>query len=227
MKQTIRLVFMACIYLLASEKSNSQVFRAGFTLGAVSSDIAGIDSRNHTNFHKLGFIAGGIINAELNKKNMFQMEMNYVQKGTLQPPDSMNNGYYKLGIDYIEVPFIIRHRVSFTLGKKKIERFDWEAGASIGRMVHHSWILDNYPAPINLDNMNRTDASLLIGLNYNFSSHSCLNFRYTNSVIPAIKHGVIPAYLVRYYYNTNNNIVFQVSLKFIFGGSAEKNSATD
>jgi Outer membrane protein beta-barrel domain len=223
MKTAAGFISLLFILLAGMQSAGAQTFRAGFTLGAVRSDVDGMDSRDRDNdFHKLGFVAGGIISSALGKRNVFQMEMNYIQKGTVQPPDSMNNGYYKLGIDYVEVPFMIRHHFSFNIGKMKIDRFDWEAGASIARMVRHDWVLDNYPAPLNLSNMNRTDVSLMLGANYNFSSRICLNIRYTNSVIPAIKHNVIPSYLMRYYFNSGNNMVIHVSLKFIFGGSAEK-----
>ena len=207
----------------AMHTATAQVFRAGFSLGATGTDINSMDARDGDNdFNKLGFVAGGIVNASLGKKNMFQMEMNYIKKGTLQKPDSMFNGYYKLALDYIEVPMILRHRMNFNMGKKTIDQFDWEIGASVGRMIRHTWVQDGYPGIDDMTKLNKTDISILIGLNYNFSSHTCLSFRYSNSVIPAVKHDVIPAYLIPYDFNAGNNMVFQMALKFIFGGSAEK-----
>jgi hypothetical protein len=218
---------IACLlsftFLLFGISANAQTFRAGLTMGAVASDIHGMDTRDRDDdFNKLGYVIGGIVNTSLDKKNTFQMEMNYIKKGTMQKPDSMNNGYYKLALDYIEVPFLLRHRMHFNIAKKPIDRFDWELGASVGRMVRSSWTRGNYLYDIDFSKINKTDVSFFLGLNYNISFHSSLSFRYSNSVIPAVKHDVIPGFLIPYYFNTGNNMVFQMSLKLIFGGSAEK-----
>jgi len=224
-KKIYYFLFTAFTFVFAISTSTAQTFRAGLSLGATGTDINSMDSRDGDNdFNKLGFVFGGIVNASLDKKNMFQMEMNYIKKGTSQKPDSMNMNSYKLALDYIEVPLLLRHRMKFNIGKSTINKFDWEVGASVGRIVRHSWIVDGSPAPFDVNSINRTDVSILIGLNYNFSSHSSLSFRYSNSVIPAVKHDVIPNYLIPYDFNTGNNMVFQMALKFIFGGSAEKES---
>jgi hypothetical protein len=223
MKKIIYFLFSAFAFLFSVNTSTAQTFRAGFSLGATGTDINSMDSRDGDNdFNKLGFMLGGIVNSSLSDENMFQMEMNYIKKGTLQKPDSMNMGYYKLALDYIEVPLLIRHRMHFNIGKKPIDRFDWEIGASLGRMVRHTWIQDGYPTNFGSSSLNKTDVSILVGFNYNFSSHVCLSVRYSNSVIPAVKHDIIPTYLLPYDFNVGNNMVVQIALKFIFGGSAEK-----
>ena len=223
MKIKIQFIFLAFILSLAFSPARAQTFRAGFTLGADATDINGMDTRDHDNdFNKLGYTFGGIVNSTLDKKNMFQMEINYIKKGTMQKPDSMNNGYYKLALDYVEIPFLLRHRMHFNLAKKPVDGFDWELGASVGRMVRSTWIRDNYQYDVDLTRINKTDVSIFIGLNYGFSSHAFLSFRYSNSVIPAVKHDAIPGYLLPYTFNIGNNMVFQMALKFIFGGSAEK-----
>jgi hypothetical protein len=81
---------------------------------------------------------------------------------------------------------------------------------------------DGQEAPLDVNTFNKTDLSLLIGLDYNFSAHTALSFRYSNSLIPAVKHDAYPGYFFIYSFNTGNNLVFQMSLKFVFGGSAEK-----
>jgi hypothetical protein len=223
MKKIIYFLFFAFSFAVAISPVTAQTFRAGFSMGATGTDINSMDSRDGDNdFNKLGFLLGGIVNTSIDKKNMFQMEMNYIKKGTSQKPDSLNNNYYKLALDYIEVPLLLRHKIHFNIGKKPIDRFDLEIGASVGRMVRHSWIENGYPSTFDPTRINKTDVSLLVGFNYNFSSHACLSFRYSNSVIPAVKHDVIPGYLLPYDFNAGNNMVIQMALKFIFGGSAEK-----
>lgn len=225
MKKIIYFLFPVFAFTFGSNISMAQTFRAGFSMGATGTDIDGMDSRDgDDDFNKLGFILGGIVNTSLGEKNMFQMEMNYIKKGTSQKVDSTstNGNSYTLALDYIEVPLLLRHRMHFNIGKKSIDRFDWEIGASVGRMVRQSWIKDGQQSPLDINTLNRTDASILIGLNYNFSSHAYLSFRYSNSIIPAVKHDSYPGYFFIYSYNTGNNMVFQMAMKFIFGGSAKK-----
>ena len=223
MKNKIRFTFFTLFLIFIINIADAERFRAGLTLGVTATDIDGMDTHDQDNdFYKLGFALGGIINTKLNAKNDLQVEINYIKKGTMQLPDSNNNGYYKLALDYIEVPFILRHHVKFNMGKMEVNKFDLELGASVGRLVNSSWERGNYQYDIDMSMINSTDVSLLVGLSYNFSSHVNLNFRYSNSVIPSVKQNVIPGYLITYYYNSGNNMVFQMSLKFIFGGSAEK-----
>ena len=223
MKKVIGFSIISLFLLSATNNTSAQTFRAGFTLGATGTDINSMDTRDGDNdFNKLGYVFGGIVNTSIDKKNVFQMEINFIKKGTLQKPDSLNMDSYKLALDYVEVPLLLRHRMHFNIGKRSIDHFDWEFGASVGRMVRHVWTKDGQEAPLDLNALNKTDVSLLIGLNYNFSATGSLSFRYSNSVIPAVKHNVIPTYLLPYDFNVGNNMVFQMSVKFVLGGSAEK-----
>ena len=213
-------LMILCSLLITFKTANAQVFHAGFTAGATATDVDGMDARDKDNdFNKLGYIFGGIVNTSPNQKNTFQMELNYVQKGTMQRPDSLNQGYYKLAVDYVDVALLLRHHIHFNIKQKPVDKFDWELGAYLGRMVRHTWNLDNYPAPLNLSNMNMTDVSVFGGIDYNFSSNVYLCIRYSNSVVPVIKHDVIPTYLYGRLFNTGNNMAFQLSIKCVFGGS--------
>src|ERR1039458_2408816 len=223
MKKIIYFSSLLLLFLLNSLKA--QTFRAGFTLGATATCVNSMDSRDGDNdMNKLGYVLGGIVNSKLNKKNELQLEMNYIKKGTLQKPDSMNMNSYRLSLDYIEVPIMLRHHMHFNIGKKIMDKFDWEAGASVGIMVRHIWVVDGYQENFDQSKINKIDASIFVGFDYNFSSTFYISFRYSNSVIPAVKHDFIPGYLIPYDFNTGNNMVFQMSLKFVFGGTAEKES---
>src|SRR3974377_2085409 len=93
---------------------HAQRFNAGFSLGAVASDIHGMDQRDRDNdFNKLGFTVGGIVNTKVNEKNIFQMEINYIQKGSMQNPDSAHMDYYKFVADYVDVALLFRHHMKF------------------------------------------------------------------------------------------------------------------
>lgn len=201
--------------------TQAQRFRAGLSGGLVVTDVAGVS--NGRDFQKLGYTFGGIVNSMLNEKNVLQFEINYITKGSQQRPDSANNGYYKLAFDYIEVPLIWKRRLNFTLFKKPVSRFDFEAGLSAGRLIRYSFISDNYTQSIDPNNFNKTDVSILLGLDYNFSSNFYFCLRYSNSVIPVTKRNTVtsPVFIPRTF-NQGNNLVFQFALKIIFG--SERNN---
>jgi hypothetical protein len=193
-------------------------FHAGLSGCAVISDVQGTDIHDgDVDFHKLGFAAGGIVYTALNNGNSFQFEINYITKGSQQPPDSLNQGYYKLVMNYIEVPFVFRHQFQFKANQKLVRHLEIEFGASIGRRVFLNEIVDNYAQTFGPENFNKTDISILLGFNYTLSQHLYLGFRYSNSVIPALRRNSIPSYFYRFTFNNGNNMVGQLGIHYIFG----------
>lgn len=207
--------------LFCSFQLQAQRFRAGLSACGVISDIKGADTRDFdTDFDKVGFAAGGIVNTQFNERNSFQFELNYITKGSMQRPDSLNNGYYKIVMNYVEVPLVFRHRMQFVLNKKPRTHLEFEIGASIGRMIRFKEIVDNYSQTFGIDNVNKTDVSILLGLNYNINEHLYFGLRYSNSVIPALKKNSISPYFQRFTFNNGNNMVFQLGVHYIFGKAA-------
>ena len=201
-------------------------FHAGLSGGILISDIDGADNIDTDNdFNKIGFTAGGVVNTQISDKNIFQFEINFIQKGSMGLPDSNNNNYYKIALNYIEVPFMIRHRTQMPFFKKQQDKFDIEFGLSAGRMISNTVIgVANVPLGGTDALFNKTDVSLMAGLDYNFSKNIYFCFRYGHSVIPAIKRNSPTLYNARYTFNKGNNMVFQFSLKFVFGAKGDESA---
>jgi hypothetical protein len=212
-------IFFLCIF---SFQLNAQRFRAGLTFGPAITDVKGTDVHDgDVDFHKLGFSAGGIVNSYIDDQNSFQFEINYITKGSAQLPDSSNNGSYKLALNYLEVPIVYRHRMIFSNNKKPVTHFEIEFGASVGRIVHEEEKVNNYGTAFGLNNINKTDVSLLLGLNYVVSPHLYFGFRYSNSLIPALKKNAVPTYFLRFAFNNGNNMVMLLSAHYIFGSTPD------
>lgn len=216
-----RIFFLTISFFAAfSFQLNAQHFRAGIVAGPAITDIKGTDMHDgDADFHKLGFSAGGVMNSIIDDQNSFQFEINYVTKGSAQLPDSSNQGAYKLALNYVEVPIVYRHRMIFTNHGKQLTHFEIEFGASVGRMIHYDEKVDNYSTAFGPGNINKTDASLLLGLNYVISEHFYFGFRYSNSLIPAVKKNSIPFTFARFTFNNGNNMVMLLSAHYIFGKS--------
>ncbi len=208
-------VFLAFVL----KKVTSQNFNAGFQLGLTVTEINGANtSLNRRGFHKVGFTGGGVANVKVAKKTLVQFEINFTQKGSLQPPDSLNNGYYKIALGYIEIPLLIRQQIFFNWKGRKINKIDFELGASYGKMIQRTvYGNTNYQLNNTQDYYNTNDVSILAGVDYNFTKNVCFNFRYSNSVIPAIKRNALTPGFISYTFNRGNNQVFQFGFKFLFG----------
>lgn len=218
-----------CTLLIIAGNISSQVFKAGFSAGLTVSDINGANTApNRKNFHKLGFAGGLVANARVAERSLIQFEINFTQKGSMQPPDSLNNGYYKISLGYVEIPVMLRQQIFFNWKGNRINKVDLEFGASYGRLVQLNVVGNtNYTlnGSTNDQYYNTNDVSILAGFDFNFTKNICFNFRYSNSVIPAIKRSALRAGFVSQTFNRGNNMVFQFGFKFFFG--AKQKSTPD
>ncbi len=222
----IFLVFNLLFFAYLHSQNTNLKFRGGIAFGLTVSDINGADTRDNDNdFSKLGLAGGFVVNTDLNKKNVLQMEMNYIQCGSLQRPDSMNNGYSNISLSYIEIPFVIRHHVKFSIRKKPVEKLDLEFGASYSRLLTQQAIgNNNYVIYGSRGFYNDNLASIILGANYTISRNFYFCVRYSNSVIPAIKRNALHLYNITYTLNKGNTMVFNLSFKYIFNGKKPETS---
>lgn len=197
-----------------------QRFRAGVSFGPTVTEIAGIGSQM---YHKPGLFTGLILNSELSKKWALQFEMNYVTKGSLQRPDSSNNGHFYVNIGYVEIPFLLKRHIHFNSNGKIMDRFDVEFGLLYGRRVGKiNMKADNYPVTFSESSFNNDLVDFFGGVGFNFSSNFSFSLRYSNSLVPAVKRNALNLAFIRYTYNQGNNESFQFVFKYIFGSTADK-----
>src|ERR1035437_2160029 len=87
---TLQLLLVMLVITGDLYSQRSQRFKPGLIAGFVTSDMVGVDPLDN-DFHKAGFTRGALFNTKLSDKNSIQFEILYVQKGSLQPGDSLNN----------------------------------------------------------------------------------------------------------------------------------------
>lgn len=83
----------------------------------------------------------------------------------------------------------------------------------------------NYVLSNTADYYNTNDISLLAGIDYNFTNNICFNFRYSNSLIPAVKRSTLVNGLISQTFNRGNNMVFQFGFKFLFSTKKKTSSS--
>ena len=180
-KLSIFLIFILLFNVLKSQSPFKVGIKAGINLAQINGDYqSGYDRSGY------GFgLKGGII---VKKNFEIMTELLYNQKGT-EPKKNLASGVKKADIKlaYAEVPLL------FVYHLKKDENgiYKWSiyGGASYGRLlkstidIRRNTILDTVSTlKLNSENLNRTDISLVLGLNYNIFSNFGINFSHSTAL---------------------------------------------
>ena len=190
------IIFFCCINYC----SLSQEFNAGISAGISTSQVSG---DNLAGFNKAGIILGGFVNRKINDLLMVQIEMIYIQKGSSNPNQNVNN-LADIHLDYIEIPFLAIIKNS--------EKLYIEGG------VHCSALIDGYYQDLygELENQTSFDSfelGAIIGIQYNLSSKISLNTRLSNSIIPIAEHASGQTYKFnKGKYNTGLNFILKYQI---------------
>jgi hypothetical protein len=224
-----RLLLVTAILFTLFLRSNAQRFRVGITGGVNISDVDGMDQTdNDDDFHKYGFTIGGLVTTQLGPKSSLTMEISFDQKGSSQAPDSTNNNnYYTLQLNYVDVTLLWKRQIHFHINKNPTDKFGFEAGLCFGSLVNYSYTAKSLSYTI--PGINTFNGNVVIGLYYNFSQKFFLSGTYSNSFIPVIPHDAFPAgsYGLNYSaWNRGDNLVFQLTLGFVFGNPKDLGEST-
>jgi hypothetical protein len=170
-----RKLLLATLLIFSSTSLFSQRFNGGILAGLSASEISG-DRLEGPN--KAGIYAGGFVNTYFTDKSSFQMELDFIQKGSRKNPDSTSTEFYLLRINYVELIFHYKwdfHRL-FTL----------EVGPSLGVLIN-SYEEADY-MELTEPPFNTFDLSGNIGLFFNLSERWKFNVRYSNSILAVRPH---------------------------------------
>jgi hypothetical protein len=185
MFQKIKINFITIIVILICNNYiySQKGFIAGIMAGATTSQV---DGDKLSGYDKAGVQLGIYL---LNKPSLhwgFNMEMKFIQKGSrtnTAPPDNVNTQvgrYYKLRLNYIEVPLLINYFI-----KKK---YIIETGLGFAYLIRSredtdgNGFLEPYVA------FKKFDFPFYFGVSYLVSNNFHLNFRYSYSLRPIRNH---------------------------------------
>ncbi len=164
------------VFLFFGSMLFGQQFNGGLLGGLSMSEISG---DRLTGPNKAGVYAGGFVNTYISKKSSFQMELDFIQKGSRKNPDTLDNSnYYLLRLSYIEM--FLHYKWDFS------ELFTLEAGPSFGVLIKSyeeadGQILTEPP-------FNTGDLSLNVGLFFSLTQRWRFNVRYSNSILAVRPH---------------------------------------
>jgi len=165
-------ILLFCGFLTISMQA--QNFGGGVILGLSTSQVGG---DNLGGFNKAGLLIGFFANKSISELLSFQMEMNYIQKGSNNP--KMNeNRTPDISTSYIEVPLLLQYHQS---NKLKIE-----GGVQTGYLIdgYYNDLDGERPKYNDINPFINYDIGLLLGIDYNYSKNISLNTRISNSIFP-------------------------------------------
>ena len=100
-----KLLNILLILIYSFNYSYSQNFNAGAILGLSTTQVSG---DNLAGFHKAGLLLGGFVNRDLNSEMNIQIEMTFIQKGSVNQKREKFPDIANINLNYLEVPLIIK-----------------------------------------------------------------------------------------------------------------------
>ena len=155
--------------------TSAQNFDAGLIGGFCTSQVSG---DNLSGYDKLGSRFGAYINYPINKKMSYQLEMQYLQKGSKKTYTENSPETYLFELNYIELPATLNYQV-----KKGIYL---ESGIGTAFLVGYKE--QDEITDINTDKPNTLAFDFLLGVQYDIKKNLKLNIRYANSISRIRKH---------------------------------------
>lgn len=110
--QPVRLrsiIGLIVLFLMTNNIARGQSFKAAVLAGINSSQVSGDEL---SGFNKVGLFIGGSAILPVSEKSLVEMELLFIQKGskTPTPKNGAANNFYKMSLNYLEVPLIYTFR---------------------------------------------------------------------------------------------------------------------
>lgn len=187
-------------------------FDMGFHGGALVSTMPGF---SNSGMSKVSGTGGCIITWRDNKKNHFQLEVNYIRKGALRKPEGDNPDKISLSLHYVEVPLYYRIN-AFSASRKG--RGGIDIGLSYARLISPQLRRNGDPVTFNKIWSDRYDLSALAGVHYIIHSRMIVYARYSFSINPILRRNILPDDIDNFNSQQTHSHVVQFGLSFFIRG---------
>ena len=131
-----RFVLLFGLILTFATTAMSQEFFGGLILGGTTSQIGGDDRGG---YHKAGIVGGAFAGLNLTEDFNVQMELKYIQKGSLSNDIDNRPGTdpFLIKLDYIDLPIIFCYNLNkINVNEFNLERLNLEFGLSFDFLIN-------------------------------------------------------------------------------------------
>jgi len=202
-------IFLGFFFLLSCPVLlYSQEFKGGLSLGVSATQV---DGEAQAGYNKLGFIFGGLVRRDINKKFGGQFELKYIDKGSHKSdhPDAGDYIRWTIKLRYLEMPFLLTYTLK--------DLYTFEAGLCVAYLIKFNYDDGSGNVNSSIVPYRRFDYSSMLGFKYKISDHFSASVRYSYSVISILKKK-LPA--INWNYNNfskgqfNNVLGFAMNYQF-------------
>ncbi|MCX6279534.1 MAG: porin family protein [Bacteroidetes bacterium] len=153
--------------------AQAQKFNGGIIAGGVVSQI---DGDTWVGYHKFGYLAGAFVSLKLSPRSSFQLEMEYIQKGSRLNADSVTNAgnTYIMRLHYLEIPLLYQ----FTFAKRVQAEIGPAADVLLGYYVESNGMETDVTVPYRTVTL-----SGIAGISCFITDHLKADFRFNYSLI--------------------------------------------
>ncbi len=199
------MILFICILPMVS---TAQKFNGGIIAGGTLSQV---DGDTWAGYYKVGFLAGAFVSLRLSPHSSFQMEMEYIQKGSRKNAnlETGDLNSYLLRLHYLEIPILYQYTFA--------RRFAVEIGPAADVLLG-SYEEVNGMANPPTEPLRQVTLSGIAGLSAYIASHLKAGFRFNYSLI-SLRNSTAPypaAYRkILFEYGQYNNVLsFSLSWDF-------------
>jgi hypothetical protein len=176
-------------FCLTSHLVFAQRFDGGLKAGMVASEVSG---DNLSGPNKLGFYASVFTFTPISDNSSLQLEIKYIQKGSRAIPTERNNfNDYRLHLQYVEVPVILRTNISSFTDIRQLDKFLFLGGLSFSSLVRHfeqdEEGLDVTGSPRG-NEFYDAELNIILGFSYPITPSFDFVFGFSNSLTPLRPH---------------------------------------
>ncbi|MGA2822466.1 MAG: porin family protein [Bacteroidales bacterium] len=198
-------VFLLLLIVMTSFSLQAQRFNGGVMIGG---NVSQVDGDTYIGYHKFGYLGGAYVFLKLSPHSSFQMELEYIQKGSKRNADSVTNAgnTYKLRLHYIEIPLLYQYTFK--------RRFYFEAGPAADISIGSLELINDQVPPTTVPLRPVTLAGIF-GFGICAGSHLRFNFRYNYSLM-SIRNGTANGYRKIFFEVGQYNNVLSLSVLWDF-----------
>ncbi len=174
--------------------SHAQRFQGGPLLGI---SVAQIDGDNLSGYDKAGLVAGAFVRTDFIEGAGIQLEIKYIGKGASDPVTEFDPNYYKIRLDYIELPVLFYFNA-------------WVEGLYVEGGLAPAYLMqaredDGYGFLEPVEPYNTFDIAAAGGVRYELFEHFAVNARFSYSILPVLDHPGGQSW--RFNYGLYNNVL--------------------
>ncbi|MBN2348303.1 MAG: porin family protein [Bacteroidales bacterium] len=185
------------VLAFAAVPAMGQRFQGGLLAGLTACQI---DGDTYSGYNKAGLLGGVFVKTDFSNKLSGQLELKYISKGAGTKNNDSNTNYYRVNMQYLEIPVLARYRVYKLLVA--------ELGIGAGYLFKAqkddgNGYLDFEPP------LNNFELSGIAGVHYELFKHISVNARFQYSLFPVLPFGVdVPSYQISGFYNNIISFAF-------------------